>query len=56
MKPDQNPNDTKQGSSGHLLTNSIGKHSYQTTKVDLQREQQEFQAGEGVSVYIYIYI
>ena len=50
-------NDTNQGSSGqHLLTTSIGKYTYQITTVDLQREQQAFRTGEGVSSCIRICI
>jgi len=35
-----------------LPTSSVGKYCYQLTPADLQKEQQAFQAGKGVSIYI----
>ena len=35
-------------STGTLPTNSIGKYCYKLTPSDLKREQQAFEAGEGV--------
>ena len=35
-----------------LPTSSIGKYCYKLTPADLQKEQQAFQAGEGVIIYI----
>ena len=37
-------------SSGALPTRCIGKYSYQLTASDLQKEQQAFEAGEGVRI------
>ena len=39
-----------------LRISSIGKYTYQITPADLQKEQQAFQAGEGVNICVYIYI
>ena len=56
VKPDRGSTESTDTSIGTLPTSSIGKYCYKLIPSDLKREQQVFEASEGVSIYIYIYV
>ena len=50
FEADQGTTESTDTSTRTLPTSSIGKYCYKLTPSDLKREQQAFEAGEGVSI------